>query len=269
MARTKRIDFVAWTPENDNTHGTVQTPMGPITEPEWREKMAPYFERWAYGRETAPTTGRKHYQARGYLKLDLSAEIIAQLSAIGCNHITPCAVKDFNYIYKDGDYWRSWDLWRPEYTWLEDHWDVWMTELESFTDEKGRCIEILTDTVGNHGKTAFAMYEAFVRHKAVYCPVCEKGQDLINFVLQAETAPWYIVDTPKSFEFNKSWATAIEQLKNGYVYDHRYNFREKILPFRPRVTILCNETPEYEKFFSKDRVLSLEITPQGYLWQGA
>lgn len=271
LARCKRIDFTAWVPEGDDKHGRVQVPAidGSVkNEDDWRNVVGNYFDRWAYGREFAPETGRPHYQCRGYLKNDLDANTTLALAHFGCCNITPTHVKDFEYIYKDGDYWRSWDLWRPEYTWIEEHWDVWMTELEGMNDDKGRSIEIICDPEGNHGKTAFAMYMAFIRHKATYCPVCEKGQDLINFVLQAETSSWYIVDTPRAFEFTKSWATAIEQLKNGYVYDHRYNYREKILPCRPRVTILCNEVPEYEKYFSKDRVLSLEITEKGYLWQG-
>lgn len=269
MSRCKRIDFTAWCPETAKDWSKVEVSGvhgKEMEEHEWRDAVGQYFERWAYGREIAPNTGRKHFQCRGYLKADLTQADEINLSQLGARNITPTHVKDFEYIYKDGNYWRSWDLWRPEYTWIEQHWDVWMTELESMRDERGRVIEIVVDESGNHGKTAFAMYESFINHKATYCPVCEKGQDLINFVLQANTSDWYIVDTPRSFEFTKSWATAIEQLKNGYVYDHRYNYREKILPCRPRVTVLCNELPDYERFFSEDRVLPLKITNQGYLW---
>ena len=61
MARCKWIDAVVWI-DGDNAFEGVKD------ECEWRERIAPLFERFAYGREKAPTTGRRHFQFRGVLK---------------------------------------------------------------------------------------------------------------------------------------------------------------------------------------------------------
>ena len=249
----KWIDATVWT---DNLK---------VSEDEWRKVISGYFERYAYGRETAPSTGRRHLQFRGVLKGTLSADTVGVLSALGFCNVTPTHVKNFDYVYKDGDFYCSWEVWRPEFDYVKQNWEVWMEQVQSMTDEKGRTIEIVLDEDGNHAKTAFAMLMSY-EHRAVYCPPFDKGRDLINFVLQCRSSPWYILDMPRAFEFTKDWACAVEQLKNGYVYDSRYSFKDKMLPCRPRVTLLVNTLPEYETYFSKDRVLPFRITPQGYLW---
>ncbi len=259
MPRCKWIDATIW------VDGDVFNPNGIGDENEWRQKFSGLFERYAYGREIAPQTGKRHLQFRGVLKADLNSDITLALNGYGFRNITPTHVRDFDYVYKDKDFYCSWEIWRPEFDYVKKNWDPWMEQLQSMEDERGRSIEIILDEDGNHAKTAFAMLMSY-EHRAVYCPPFDKGKDLINFVLQCRSSDWYILDMPRAFEFTHDWACAVEQLKNGYVYDSRYSFKDKMLPRRPRVTLLVNELPDYEKYFSKDRVLPLRITPQGYLW---
>lgn len=259
MARCKWIDATIW------VDGDVFNPAGIGDENEWRQKFSGLFERYAYGRENAPETGRRHLQFRGVLKADLNNDITLTLNGYGFRNITPTHVRDFEYVYKDNDFYCSWEIWRPEFDYVKKNWSVWMEQLQSMEDEKGRCIEIIWDEKGNNAKTAFSMLMSY-EHRAIYCPPFDKGRDLINFVLQARSADWYILDMPRAFEFTHDWACAVEQLKNGYVYDSRYSFKDKMLPRRPRVTLMVNELPDYEKYFSKDRVLPFRITPEGYLW---
>lgn len=269
MSRCKWIDAVAWTPVNDTSGGWTAVACGLandkiMTVEDWKHEIAGHFERYAFGCETAPETGRRHYQFRGVLKTDLSNDTALALAELGLRHITPTHVRDFEYVYKDHDFYCSWDVYRPEYDKVRDSPHVWQVELENF-ERDDRSIEIIWDERGNSGKTAWAMYQDYC-HRAVYIPPLKRGLDLVACVLGKRASDWYIIDTPRAFEFTDDWACSIEQLKNGYVFDTRYSFRDRYLPVRPRVTILCNELPSYETYFSVDRVLPFRITPQGYLW---
>ena len=256
MANVKWIDATIWCGEND----------GFVGETDLRKYCDECFERYAYGREVAPTTGRRHLQFRGVLRAPLDAPTLDALSVLGFRNVTPTHVRNFDYVYKDKDFYVSWEVYRSEFDRLKkDGYEDWMVQMESMEDELGRTIEIVLDEDGKHWKTAWAMLMAY-EHKALYCPPFAKGNDLVNFVLQARSSDWYILDMPRAFEFTKDWACAIEQLKNGYVYDTRYSFKDKMLPTRPRVTLLVNTLPDYETYFSADRVLPFRITPQGYLW---
>lgn len=268
MARCKWIDATAWAPKDaeDWTNVEVSPSLGwTMSVKDWRSRIEGYFERYAYGCEIAPTTGRRHYQFRGVLKADLDGDTTLALSLLGLNNITRTHVRDFEYVYKDRNFFCSWDVYRPEYDLVQNSPHVWQVELEEM-ERDDRTIEIVVDEKGNSGKTAWAMYMDYT-HKAVYIPPLKRGLDLVACVLGKRTSDWYILDTPRAFEFTDDWACSLEQLKNGYVFDTRYSFRDKYLPVRPRVTVLCNDLPDYDKYFSKDRVLPFRITPQGYLWQ--
>nr|URY16858.1 replication associated protein [Cressdnaviricota sp.] len=257
MANVKWIDATIWC-EGDNAFEGVKN------ESEWRKRFDGLFERYAYGRETAPETGRRHFQFRGVLKVACDAPCLTYLSSLGFRNITPTHVRDFEYVYKDKDFFCSWDVYRPEYDLVRDSPHVWQVQLEDL-ERDDRTIEVVWDERGNSGKTAWAMYQDYL-HKAVYIPPLKRGLDLVACVLGKRESDWYIIDTPRAFEFTDDWACSIEQLKNGYVFDTRYSFRDRYLSVRPRITVLCNTLPEYEKYFSADRVLPFRITPEGYLW---
>ncbi|QDH43738.1 replication associated protein [Lynx rufus smacovirus 1] len=257
MANVKWIDAVIWCDGDQSFDGVGD-------EDEWRQKFSGLFERFAYGRETAPETGRRHFQFRGVLRAPADSGVVDYLSSCGFRHITPTHVRDFEYVYKDKDFYCSWEVYRPEFSDVRDRPQDWMIQVDALPRD-GRTIEIIVDPDGRHYKTAWAMYQQYL-HKACYCPPFMKGVDLINFVLQARTSDWYILDMPRAFDFTRDWACAIEQVKNGYVYDSRYSFKDKFLPERPRVTLLVNELPDFESYFSSDRVFVFRITPEGYLW---
>ncbi|BBE29376.1 replication associated protein [Felismacovirus babas1] len=257
MARCKWIDATVWV---DGDAGFA----GVVNEDEWRKEFAGLFDRYAYGREVAPSTGRRHFQFRGVLKSDCDAGTLGVLTSLGFRDISPTHVRDFEYVYKDADFYCSWELFRPEFADIRDHPYDYQVQLKALPRDD-RSIEIVVDSRGNWGKTAFSMYMEYL-HKGVYIPPLKRGLDVSACVLGKRISEWYLVDTPRSFEFDADWACALEQLKNGYVYDTRYSFRDKVLPVRPRVTVLCNREPEYDMFFSKDRVQLFEITDKGYLW---
>jgi hypothetical protein len=267
MARCKWIDATIWTPVDATDWTLVCAGLHNdkvIKVEDWRNAFDGLFDRYAYGCEIAPETGRRHYQFRGVLKSDLSNDIALALSEFGFRHITPTSVRDFEYVYKDRNFYCSWDVFRPEYKDVQNSPRMWQVQAESLSRDD-RTIEIICDEKGNSGKTAWAMYQDYA-HRAVYIPPVKRGLDLVACVLGKRESDWYIFDSPRAFEFDADWACAIEQLKNGYVFDTRYTFRDKYLSLRPRVTILCNSLPDYETYFSADRVSPFRITPEGYLW---
>lgn len=257
MGRCKWIDSTIWYDESGTVAG--------ISEDAWIDSISGFFKEFAFGREVAPTTGRRHIQFRGCLLRDLSNDLLASLSAFGFRNVQPTHLKgNYDYVYKDGDYYLSWEIRRPEFDAVENNPHVWQVQLEDL-ERDDRTIEIIWDERGNSGKTAWAMYLSY-KHKACYIPPVRRGIDMSSCVINKPECDWYIIDTPRAFDFTDEWATSIEQLKNGYVFDTRNTFKDKYLKVRPRVTVLCNNLPDYEKYFSKDRVLPFRITPEGYLW---
>ena len=258
MANVKWIDATIWIDGDEKFTGVGD-------ENEWREKLDEYFERYVYGREIAPETGRRHFQFRGVLRAALDYPVVAALTGFGFRHITPSHVRNFDYVKKSGDYYASWETFRPEFQKVEKDPRVWQVQLDAM-EADDRTIEFIVDRAGNSGKTAWGMYHQF-RHDAVYIPPVSRGIDVCSAVINKGVSSWYIIDTPRAFEFTPEWAVGLEQLKNGYVFDTRNSFKDLMLPARPRITVLCNqEPPDLEMYFSMDRIVLMQITPEGYLW---
>jgi len=227
MSNIKWIDATIWK-------------MDVIDENVWITELDKVFERYAFGRETAPTTGQEHYQFRGILKNPLSADGVNYLSHIGFRHITPTSVRNFDYVFKDGNYYTSWDKPRAEYqnACLRD----WQLQLRDLPRDD-RSIEIIYDWNGNTGKTFCArLFES--QHRATYVPPLTRGLDICACVMSKPKSGWYLIDCPASFSLdNREVWSAIEQIKNGYVYDPRYTFKCLDIGFNPRVTVLTNTLP--------------------------
>jgi len=215
-----------------------------------RDVLSRCCERFAYGREFAPTTGAPHLQIRGILRAPADADLLLTLSGLGFRNITPTHVKNFDYIYKSGDYYCSWEIDRPEFH-LPKY--PWQTELEGLS-RNDRTVEIVWDSDGNSGKTLFGrMMQA--EHKALYIPPVARSVDIASIVLSNPTYHWYILDLPRAFPLDQSdfWC-GVEQLKNGFIYDVRYQFKSKDLGLCPRVTVMTNHlTKRTLAFLSQDR----------------
>ncbi len=156
MARCKWIDGTAWAPITATDWSIVCTGLrdgvATMTLEAWKNAIAGYFERYAFGCEIAPQTKRKHFQFRGVLKTDLSNDTLVSLSQLGLRDVTPTHVRDFEYVYKDHDFFCSWDVWRPEYDKVRNSPRSWQIQLEAMPRDD-RTIEIIVDEKGNAGKT--------------------------------------------------------------------------------------------------------------------
>ena len=119
---------------------------------------------------------------------------------------------------------------------------AWQSEaLGRWEDTAGdRKIMIIYDPRGNHGKTVLAKY-CVATHQATYCPM-QEAMDFMAFAM-AKPDKAYIFDMPRTErQTAQGHVVAIEQIKNGYLYDKRYQFRDMWID-PPRVLVFCNQLP--------------------------
>lgn len=243
------IDATIWTDEGFN-------------EEEFIAGIEQYFERFAFGREYAPSTGRRHLQFRGILSAKTASTeedgVILLLSKMGFRHITRTGVRNFDYVYKSGDYYLSWEKIRKEYRTAElCPWQL--SVCRPIEDREGRYVEIYVDLRGNAGKTFLAKWLES-KHQACYIPPLGRASDILSAVLEKPKSGMYIIDMPRAMPFTREFWCAVEMVKNGVIYDHRYKYKEVDLGYNPRVVVFANEVPiKLSTYLSKDRIKIYQI----------
>lgn len=202
-------------------------------------------DRFVVGRERGEG-GYDHFQFRGVFKCP--KEIATLTNQYGMKrdvkwaHWSPTHVRDFKYCEKEGNFYRSWEGPLAKYCdvvlrpWQEDF-------VEKFSLNGPRDVIVVYDPVGNSGKTYVSKYMQVTR-RAQYVPPMGDAQDLMAFALEKQ-ASGYIFDMPRSesIKQKKGMWSAVEQIKNGYLYDKRYKYRDAWTE-PPRVAVFCNELPD-------------------------
>lgn len=225
-------------------------------------------ERYVIGEEIGDG-GYKHWQIRAVMKVPkVMATVRNQLEKynIWGTWATPTSDngRNFNYTEKEGKFFRSWEKALRSFATLElREWQAQIEELIKHQNER-QCM-VIYDPAGNHGKTYFSKYMQ-ATHQAQYVPPMGDAMDLMAFAMEKPYKA-YIFDMPRSesVKQKKGMWSAIEQIKNGYLYDKRYKFRDAwITP--PKVLVFCNEVPDLDAL-SADRwqLLTLSDTPMGTL----
>lgn len=234
-----------------------------ITEPKWydltlskdkewtRERFIeiaePICERFAVADEVGEG-GYEHLQARVVFKIGKEFGAVANLFPGA--HISPSHTRDFEYCKKEGNFYLSWE--KSINKWANIELKTWQQDLLKFMDkESEREIIVVFDPDGNKGKTYFSKY-CVATHRATYCPPLADAQDIMAFAM-AKPDKAYIFDMPRAEDIKKAkglWS-AIEQIKNGYLYDKRYNFRDMWID-PPKIVVFCNELPNLDTL-SRDR----------------
>ncbi|AJF23062.1 rep protein [Human smacovirus 1] len=213
-------------------------------------------ERWAYGNEVGEG-GYEHYQIRIVLKEPTDEyEMRKMWAAFG--HVSPTHVRNFDYVLKDGDFVCSWikypeSMVNPTFR----AWQQCLLELE----QSDREIDVIIDLKGNTGKSWITKYLA-LKNKATNVPSGLEAKDIMRMCLKRPTTGWYIFDMPRaSSKQAKSTWSAIESIKNGYLWDDRYTWEEKWIE-PPKVTVFTNEYPKYD-LVSEDRLRMWAPTETG------
>lgn len=227
-------------------------------------------KKWAFQLEQGDETGYVHYQCRIALHKKTTLNHAKELVGLEGNY-TPSSTNsisktsNFNYVLKPqtriaGPWTDKDDVEEEEikipiqykvelYKWQQSLYDLVMKEIE---EKKYRNVHILYDVHGGIGKTTFAL-NLTCRRKAEYIPPMNDSKDIMRMCYDLSTSKCYIIDLTRAMKKDKlfSMYSAVEQIKNGYIYDDRYTFKRKFID-SPGVIILTNELPDIN-LLSSDR----------------
>jgi len=201
--------------------------------------------KWAYGRETGDS-GYEHLQVRLVTSLQ-EGQVIAVWNKFG--HVSRTHAKDFDYVLKDGNCVCSWRLPLEKYrnATLKD----WQQEaLGLFSLQDDRQILVCVDPKGGAGKSFLARYmEANSYAKVI--PKMDRAGDMISAAMVCPSGG-YIFDIPMADDKRVAglWM-AVEQIKNGHLYDWRYQYREMWIE-SPKIMVFSNYMPPLE-MLARDR----------------
>lgn len=209
--------------------------------------LAQLCERFAVGDEVGEG-GYQHLQGRCVFKVGKDLKTLINMK-LGWDW-SPTHVRDFNYVLKEGNYYCSWE--GPIAKWANIELRPWQSACKQRLEmQDERTVMVVVDEQGGLGKTSLARYMV-ATHQAVYCPPMQDAQDFMAFAM-AKPAKAYIFDMPRTESAKQKvgmWS-AIEQIKNGYLYDKRYHFSDMWIE-PPKVLVFTNEKPPLDNL-SADR----------------
>ncbi len=108
----------------------------------------------------------------------------------------------------------------------------------------------LVDKKGGHGKSALGMYMS-LHHGAIRIPSSIRTAEDMSAVVLAKVGKdphlvrTIILDIPRSVVTSDHWGkwiAALEEIKNGHVYDKRYAYREVFFE-PPKILVTSNSSP--------------------------
>jgi len=228
--------------------------------PEQLEKMEQEFKvfciKYIYGKEIGDS-GTKHLQ--GYLETNKKIrfeQLKKYLEDYPGIHLEKCRNinSSITYCKKDNDFY--------QYGFPKEYCGEDLIKLDEFRPYQKDILNIISkpankrdviwiyETIGNVGKSEITKYLAY--HKKI--TVFSKGKfaDIINAVYNQalENLEICIFDLPRN-NGNKISYDAIESIKNGCIFNGKYETGQKLFP-PPHVIIFANERPEVSKL-SEDR----------------
>lgn len=224
------------------------------------EKIA---KKWCYQLEKGNETGYEHYQGRMSLKVKARLPQVSKL--LPKARLSPTSDANKNntfYVTKedtriDGP-WTDQDMYIPKqirgktlYPWQEEV----IKSVDVFDD---RHINVIIDRKGNIGKSTLALW-ALCHNKGRMIPYCNNYKDMMRMTMGMPTSKLYMVDMPRSLDKKNlaGFFAGIEDLKRGYLWDDRYEWKEKVID-SPVIWVFMNEIPNHE-YLSKDRWVCWEV----------
>lgn len=225
-------------------------------------------KKWCFQREEGKETGYRHFQLRISLKekkrLTAVKKIFGKKSH--CSVSSSNSKGTFSYVMKtdtriDDDYYSNENQeiekpWQLRKNVQEYPWQLEVRESCGVLDD--RVINWLWCPKGNIGKTFLCM-SLHCERVAEYVPACNDFKDLMQMLYGKRTAKAYMVDLPRALDKGKmsQMIAGLEQLKNGYIFDSRYQWKEKIIG-SPVIWVFSNTIP-YLDTLSSDRWRCWEV----------
>lgn len=243
------------------------------------QKLNTIFKKWVFQKEQGEETGYIHWQVRGSLHkktthMCLMRDIMPELP--GHWSVTSSAVhsngNSFNYVMKvqtriDGPWNDTEEVREPAVmtTQLEHYLSLekydWQVDCEAIArsyDE--RHIYYIYDPHYNSGKSTFCEYLEYLGI-AEEIPPFTLMEDIMQFVMCQPVSKCYLFDMPAAMKKEKmqQMYSGLEMLKNGFLYDKRYNGKKRRIS-RPTVICFANNLPHYG-LMAPDRYKTMYITP--------
>ena len=217
----------------------------------------------SFQKEESADTNYLHYQGRVSLKTKLTLGQLIKATPITLKgvHWSPTSNNCDDDSYVNKEYTRidgPWELHE-----VEDYIPRQIREIKKLYEWQNTVINKLnvwdTRTInmiycpnGNIGKSTLIGYiRAHKLGRAL--PPVNDYRDMLRMVCDLPISKNYFVDMPRALKKDKlgGFYSAIETIKDGYAYDDRYTFKEKIFDC-PNIWIFSNMLPDFE-LLSKDR----------------
>ena len=211
-------------------------------------------ERVAIGDEVGEG-GYKHFQIKAVFKKGKDLKDIGVI--LPGVHGAPSVVRNFEYEEKEGNFYRSWEKALNKFA-IEEFtgWEqMVMSMAEQLND---RQVLVIVDIEGGHGKTQFAK-KLVAKHKAGYIPQMDKPKDYMRIAYAKKSEKGFFFDICRCQDYHGKYEgewqatlwNAVENIKNGFVYDERNSWKEAWIE-PPMIIIAMNEYPRIN-CLSKDR----------------
>lgn len=116
-------------------------------------------------------------------------------------------------------------------------------------------INVIIDHDGGIGKSTLVTYMR-CHGIARKLPYANDFKDIMRMSYCLPTSKCYLIDMPRAINKDRLFQMygAIEELKNGYCWDDRYEFKEKIFD-SPQIFIFTNELPDFSLLSGRRWVL--------------
>lgn len=138
------------------------------------------------------------------------------------------------------------------------------TVIDSLENWDTRTVNMVYCPFGNIGKSVLVGWcRAYKLARAL--PPINDHKDIMRMVCDLPTSRAYLIDMPRSLNKDRLYGfySGIETIKDGYAYDDRYSFKEKVFDC-PNIWIFSNTLPD-RTLLSGDRwkiweVVNMELT---------
>jgi len=237
-------------------------------------------KRWVFQKEQGEETGYVHWQIRLSLQKrtrwsSFAKEVMPVIDGKWSVTSSACVEKSnmFNYVMKvqtrlEGP-WKDTDAdLRPPpvvtsqlKNFMEHDMYPWQqAALEKAQAYNERHLHYIYDPHYNSGKSIFCEFLEY-RMLGEEIPPFNNMEDIMQFVMCQHTAKCYLFDMPAAMKKDKvsQLYSGLEMLKNGFLYDKRYNGKKRRID-RPQVFVFANNLPQLG-LMAPDRWQIFYITP--------
>lgn len=216
-----------------------------------------WCKKWTFQLEKGLSTGWVHYQGRVSLIKSTRNMKGKYLKEVRWSATSDKCKDDVEYVSKDSTKvdgpWANSDVKIPRQVREIAELYPWQ---KSVVADKGvwntRNINLIYCEKGNIGKSILVGYMRAMKLARVV-PSVNDAKDLLRMVYAMPTSDMYLFDMPRSMNKDKlaGFYSGLETIKDGYAYDDRYSFKEKIFDC-PNIWVFTNILPN-SRFLSEDR----------------